>query len=677
MKNNFRPVAVPLVTVDPYFSVWSMSDNLMCDHTRHWTTAPNGMVGMISIDGKVWKFMGRLQPDARLYETKGDPDGMEQKSVSVSPLTTTYVFETAGVGLTVKFTTPLLPEDLHLLSRPASYINFSVYSTDKCTHDVKIYFDVTGEWCVNTPDQKVVWSGERCADIDILKLGTEEQKVLNRSGDDLRIDWGCLYLAVPGSSSATSFMKPYTVRKEFAGTGIVKPDNETCIPRKVNDNMPVIGTVLDFGTIGGHPGNRFVLLAYDDVFSIEYFNKPLKAYWKKDGLAVQDMIVQAVSGFDKTIARCAEFDDKVITAAAQAGGEKYAQLLSLSYRQVIAAHKLVLDEKGKILFLSKECFSNGCMATVDVSYPSIPMFLLYNPELVEGMLRPIFEYSRKEEWIFDFAPHDIGKYPLANGQKYSHDGKKLIETYQMPLEECGNMLIMTAAVSLVRNNFGLALENMDLLKKWANYLIEYGLDPGEQLCTDDFAGKLAHNTNLSIKAIIGIGCYSLLLNQIGRDTESSEYLQKAGEMAKEWERMAAEEDHYKLAFDTADSWSLKYNLVWDKLLGLKLFDDKIREKEVAYYLKKQNKYGTPLDSRRAFTKSDWLVWAASLASSKDDFVNMINPLWDFINETSIRTPFTDFYGTLDGLQREFQHRSVLGGIFIGLLKPSLFNPTNK
>lgn len=673
MKNNFRPAAVPLVTVDPYFSVWSMSDNLMYDHTRHWTTAPSGMVGMINIDGKVWKFMGRLEPGAKLYETKTDPDGMEQKSLSVSPLTTTYVFEAAGVGLTVKFTTPLLPDDLQLLSRPASYINFSVYSTDNRTHQVKIYFDVTGEWCVNTADQKVVWSGERHADIEILRMGTEEQKVLNRSGDDLRIDWGYLYLAVPGSS-ASSFMKPYTVRKEFAGTGTVKGYSENCIPGKVSDSMPVIGTVLDFGTVGEHPGNRFVLLAYDDVFSIEYFNRPLKAYWKKDGLTVQDIIAHAVSGFDKIIARCAQFDEKVITAATRAGGEKYAQLLALSYRQVIAAHKLVLDEKGEILFISKECFSNGCMATVDVSYPSIPMFLLYNPELVEGMLRPIFEYSRREEWIFDFAPHDIGTYPLANGQKYSHDGKKLIDTYQMPLEECGNMLIMTAAVSLVRNDFQLARENMDLLEKWARYLLEYGMDPGEQLCTDDFAGKLAHNTNLSIKAIIGIGCYALLLSQTGRKAESSEYMQKAGEMAIKWERMASEEDHYKLAFDTAGSWSLKYNLVWDKLLGLNLFDDKIREKEVAYYLKKQNKYGTPLDSRRAFTKSDWLVWAASLASSKEDFVNMINPLWDFVNETSIRTPFTDFYGTLDGLQREFQHRSVLGGIFIGLLNPALFNP---
>ena len=55
-------------------------------------------------------------------------------------------------------------------------------------------------------------------------------------------------------------------------------------------------------------------------------------------------------------------------------------------RQTLAAHKLVLDENGEVLYVSKECFSNGCAVTVDVSYPSIPLFLIYNPELVKGMI---------------------------------------------------------------------------------------------------------------------------------------------------------------------------------------------------------------------------------------------------------------------------------------------------
>ena len=117
----------------------------------------------------------------------------------------------------------------------------------------------------------------------------------------------------------------------------------------------------------------------------------------------------------------------------------------MAYRQVVAAHKLAVDENGEILWVSKECFSNGCAATVDVSYPSIPLFLLYNPELVKGMMRPIFRYAASDAWPFDFAPHDAGQFPLLNGQVYANgtDPKD-----QMPVEECGNMLVMMAAVCL-------------------------------------------------------------------------------------------------------------------------------------------------------------------------------------------------------------------------------------
>ena len=50
-------------------------------------------------------------------------------------------------------------------------------------------------------------------------------------------------------------------------------------------------------------------------------------------------------------------------------------------------------------FVSKECHSNGCAATVDVSYPSIPLFLLYNPELVRGMMRPVFKFARRNRHL--------------------------------------------------------------------------------------------------------------------------------------------------------------------------------------------------------------------------------------------------------------------------------------
>ncbi len=159
-----------------------------------------------------------------------------------------------------------------------------------------------------------------------------------------------------------------------------------------------------------------------------------------------------------------------------------------------------------------------------------------------------------------------------------------------------------------------------------------------------------------------------MCRMMGETEKADKYLGIAREMSKKWEELAREGDHYKLTFVDDNTWSLKYNMVWDDIFGLNLFPREVKEREVAYYLKKKNKYGTPLDNRSTFTKADWLVWAATLSSNKKDFIELIEPLWNFLNESPSRVPFCDWYGTTDRLERSFQHRSVVGGVFIKLLK---------
>ncbi len=629
---KLRPPAYPLITIDPYFSVWSATDRLTDSETIHWTGADNVICGVATIDGKEYQIIGK---------GKNIP-AMKQTSADCTAFSTIYTFEEDGVRLTLTFTSPLIPSDLYLLTRPISYLEIRNTSLDGREHSVSVKLSVSEQICMNKAgDDEVICESVALENINSISMGRKNPRMLERSGDDLRIEWGRFYLAGKG--------------KVFSET---------------KDSMNFVGITTEVKSAS------VITFAYDDVKSIEYFGKHLSSYWNKNGDSIVNEIVKAHSDYESILERCRSFENELFADAVRAGGEKYAELLELALRQTLAAHKLVLDENGELLYISKECFSNGCAVTVDVSYPSIPLFLIYNPELVKGMMRPIYRYARSDAWKFDFAPHDVGQYPKVNGQVY---GNNAIER-QMPVEECGNMLIMETAVAIATGDVLFAAEHMDVLDGWVKYLIDNGRDPANQLCTDDFAGHLAHNCNLSLKAIMGIAGYGILKGMSGNKQDAEKYVSMARSIAEDWAQRAANEDgSYRLAFDKPDTFSMKYNIVWDKLWGTRVMPQNVISSEVASYFGRLNAYGLPLDNRRSYTKSDWTAWTATLAHRREDFERLIEPMWAAYNASESRVPMTDWYYTVSALhaaymskgeniEKSFRNRTVQGGLYIKLLE---------
>lgn len=651
-----RPPSVPLVACDPYFSIWSSADRLTDAPTTHWTGAPHPLTSLVRIDGKPFRLMGR--------EPKDVP-ALKQTGVEVLPTRTIASFEGGGIGLTVTFLTPMLPDNLMVLARPVTYLTWQARSLDGQERSVGIEFDASTALTVHDAGQAVLWGRQPDEALAVLRAGSKDQAVLRRRGDGVRIDWGHLYVAAPRADSPRTTLAPAgACHERFTADGTL-PDDGPAGPRSVKEGAPTLAVAWDLGKVGAKPVGRWLVLAYDDGQSIQYFKQNLRPYWKRDGATAADLLRASAREYPDLWKRCGAFDREVMADLEKAGGPRYARIGALAYRQGLAGNKLAADANGQPLLFPKENTSNGCIATVDVIYPMAPQYLLFSPTLARAMLRPVLDYAASPRWKFPFAPHDLGTYPQANGQVYG--GGERTEANQMPVEETGNMLILLAALAKVEGHAEFARPYLPQLQKWGHYLKAKGFDPENQLCTDDFAGHLAHNVNLSAKAIVALGACAQLLDRLGRNDEAAEYRKLAEEFAARWLKEADDGDHFRLTFNGKGTWSQKYNLVWDRLLGLGLFPEAALRKEMDFYKKTQNRYGLPLDSRKGYTKLDWTLWTACLTGEAADFAALSAPVYDFLNESPSRVPMSDWYETTDGKVVGFHARPVVGGVFLKVL----------
>ena len=659
--------AYPLWLIDPLFSVWSKTDELNAGDTVFWTGLEKRACGFVRWKGKTYSFLGRRDGVVPL----------EQTSLEVHAFSTDYTFRGEGFALKVRFLSPLLPGDLDVLSCPVCYTDYEV-TEGEIPEDFSIALAIDEEFCYNGERAWVVGGVIPKKGYEAAYFTRGRNLVLSDTSDMCSPDWGDVYLAAKESWLVSE-----------AGLNLYLAEGKREYIRKDCERLFLLA-------VNTEKQGSF-MTAFDDKLSIFYFGEWLKGYFFRSGKTILDALDFSLNEHDRIVSDCEAFDVQ-LKADCEKVGKDYYTIACASLRQSVAAHKLVETKDGKLLFLSKENNSNGCIGTADVSYPSIPLYLLYDPELVQGMLRGIYDFARMPVWNFDFAPHDIGTYPWCSGQVYGTacredkyccgmfstgasprtnqmlyirpaESEVYDKNCQMPVEECGNMIIMQAAAIVAGADKSLAREQFDLLAKWVKYLEEYGLSPENQLCTDDFAGHLAGNVNLTIKALVGIEAFSLICRALGKEELAEEYEDKARTFADAF-RVKVGPHILPLSYGGTDTFSIKYNILFDKLFGFSLIGQEVCEAETAYYIQKSNRFGVPLDTREDYTKADWILWAAALTDAKEKCEALYSPVVNYLAQTPSRVPFGDWYDSTRGDIVHFINRSVVGGCFAPLLKAS-------
>jgi hypothetical protein len=654
-----RPPAVPLAVRSPYLSTWLATDALPGVWPTFWNGHITAMSGIARIDGVSYSFLGAMS----LPNTAPLPT-LRQTGLTVTPTRSTFVLEQAGVEVTVEFLSPVEPGDLRRQSIPLSYLTAHARSADGHPHEVSLYFDISGEWAHGDTNTKITWSQQPIpsAGRTLLSLTSTpaDPAVLQENNESAA--WGTVVWTTALSPAVTYQIGQDTVVRAAAVNNGRLDNSVDPQFRSINDRWPVFAFNVDLGPVRRQTEDVVLSIGHVREPAVSYLNTALPPLWRSYFGGWPELVAFFHADRPAAARRADRLDERVTRDATEAGGRQYAAICALALRQAYAGTELVSRDGTPWAFL-KEISSNGNMSTVDVVYPAMPVFAYLDPGYLGLLLAPLLDYAENGGWPKTFAEHDLGThYPQATGH---NDGQE----EDMPVEESANMLIMSAAYlrrvdrSAARR---FAAAHYPILRQWADYLTGNALDPQFQNQTDDFTGFIGHSVNLALKGIIGIGAMSIVAAAAGNTGDAAHYLAVATDYVAQWQELAQDGagPHLKLAYDQPGTWSLKYNGFADDLLGLGLVPRSVASAEAAWYLRRTNTYGVPLDIRHTYTKGDWEMWTAAWLRNEPDLTPLlIESLYEFLATSASRVPFTDWYETAGNRQNGFQGRPVVGGMF--------------
>lgn len=658
----FNPASVPLAVRSPYLSAW-LPQGSGTPLNGAWPTFWNGQIvgwaGYIKVDGVAYNFLGA--PNV------AGAQKAVQKSLQFTSTQSVFVMTAGPVDLTATFLSPVEPNDLVKQSTPFSYLSLTAASTDGKSHSVQVYTDISAEWASGDNSLTVNWTTTNTGGIITHQVQLENPTLFGEAND--KTQYGSAFHSIQ-STSTTTFQtgEDVVLRGQFINNGKLLNTQDSTF-RAVSDRWPVFAFARDLGSVGSTASSPVVLsVGHVRDPAIEYIvaNGALQNrsvfFWSQFN-SVASVISSFLGDFSAALSRAKTFDAQVQKDASAISAD-YASIVALSIRQGFGATEITVskDSSGKfntsdVMMFMKEISSDGNVNTVDVIFPSWPLFLYTNPALGKLLLLPLFKYQQTGQYPNKWSVHDMGaSYPKALGH---NDGKD----EAMPVEESGNMLIMTLSYTQKTGDKSLITSFFNLLDQWTQFLITDSLIPANQISTDDFAGSLANQTNLAIKGIVGIKAMAEIASLVGDTARSANYSQIASSYVTQWQTFATSKTgpHLTLAYGNDASWGLSYNLYADKLLGTNVFPSSVFDMQTKWYPTVAQSFGVPLDTRHTYTKSDWSIWTAAImttTTARDLFISAVRK---YAADGQSSQPLGDWYETTNGAVEGFKARPVVGG----------------
>ncbi|KAI0969860.1 hypothetical protein F4678DRAFT_157342 [Xylaria arbuscula] len=755
--STLTPPVLPLIVRNPYLSIWlpHARDAPWNNWPMFWRGETVGFAVMASVPQSrtVYPLLGRPQDFLSQHSSSYNISLPQYDGATFDASTTnlTYTLQDSNTKIILSFLSPITPTSTLRQALPASYLTCFVEGST----DVSLYLDVNGEWVSGDRGSEIQWELEEPrarrskSNLKTWRVVRAEEQLFTEVID--RAEWGTLHVSAPADVGHQAGESRH-IRRTFAETSSLTNEIDESY-RGIFEDEPIFAFSKTFklsenSTRSAAPRHGSV------VFTFAFTQDPvvqfasargltlMRPLWASHFFTAKEMIQYHYDDYETAVYLAHNYSSQLAKDAYASGSKDYQDIAALSARQVLGATQFSGTPGSPIIFL-KEISSNGNFQTVDVIFPAFPFFLYTNPQWLAYLLEPLLEHQLSGQYPNDYSMHDLGAhFPNATGHS---DGR---DEY-MPVEECGDMLIMGLALAnalrddprpaftpdalpgtrrlgpgpeespLHTDAYGMDSTHTDmeamgekaaakwlrhsykLWKKWTGYLVRESLIPANQLCTDDFAGWLANNTNLALRGIIGIKAMSGIAEIVGEESDAKYYSSVAEEYIEKWQGFGLSRDktHAKLAYTWFGSWTTLYSLYADALLCFhlpdenattkgqktlseshqmpmgdikagkaksgKLIPDKIYQIQSDWYHNVLQRYGLPLDSRHLYTKSDWEFFAAAVAS-KQTRTEILQHVAAWVNETVTDRPFTDLYDTegeggFPGIY--FKARPVVGGHF--------------